>query len=352
VTQDTQLKTEERRSAQSTRSGRTIPSLDGLRALAISFVVVAHAALQPAHPNNHVVVYLSVLAQTGVRIFFVLSGFLITSLILKELRATGRVSLRRFYIRRTLRIFPAMYAFLTVVAIAYLTGIVRIGNESPFRIFAAVAYVSDYIPIVGWPLHHTWSLSVEEQFYLGWPAILAACGPRRATPILALLLLIAPVSRALFFSEFRFDTVADSLAIGCLVGIYRDRFEAVVRRWTRKIPTAFILAIPLVTLPMANPYNRYQLLASLIGISFQNAAIGLAMLAVIIHPPFWLNNRPVVWLGRISYSLYLWHVPWVQDLRIGWLWLPASVLSAWLSYRYVEQPILGWRDQGSSLPHT
>jgi peptidoglycan/LPS O-acetylase OafA/YrhL len=280
-----------------------------------------------------------------VKIFFVLSGFLITSLLLKELRETGTLSLCSFYWRRTLRIFPAMFAFLIAIGSGYLLGIVRIGQDSPFKIFSAATYLSDYIPVWGWPLHHTWSLSVEEQFYLLWPVALLLCGLRKAGIFPAILILVALVSRTVAFGEYRFDTVADSLAIGCLASIYRERIErAILQFWPRSIPLSTILVLPVLLLPAANHYSRHGTFSSLIGIPLLNVAIGLMMLAVIAQPPAWLNTAPMVELGQLSYSLYLWHLPWVRDFRWNWLWLPAALLCAWLSYRFVERPVLRLRD--------
>lgn len=328
-----------------------IPSLDGLRAVAITLVIAAHAVQRgapwiPPRPTT----YIAVLAYTGVKIFFVLSGFLITSLLLKELRNTGTLSLRSFYWRRTLRIFPAMYAFLMAMGAGYAIGVVRIGDDSPSRIFSCFAYLSDYIPVWGWPLHHTWSLSVEEQFYLLWPVGLLLCGLRKAGIFPAILILVALVSRTIAYGEYRFDTVADSLAIGCLASIYRGPIEAaILRLWPRSMPVSAVLALPVLLLPAANHYSQHPAFSSIVGIPLLNVSIGIVVLAVIARPPAWLNATPIVGLGRLSYSLYLWHLPWVRDLRWGWLWLPAAVLCAWLSYRFIERPALRWRDR-ESLP--
>lgn len=323
-----------------------IPSLDGLRAIAITLVIGAHAAQRgapwiPPRPAG----YLNFLSFVGVKIFFVLSGFLITSLLLAELRSTGTLSLRGFYWRRTLRIFPAMYVFLIVIGVGYLIGIVRIHGDSPFKIVSAAAYVSDYIPLTGWPLHHTWSLSVEEQFYLLWPAALLVSGLRKAWILPVGLILLALVSRAVSFDEFRFDSVSDSLAVGCLVAIYRTPLEsALLRAWPSVIRGKILILLPILLLPLANPYSRHPYFSYLVGIPLLNAALGIAMLGVIVQPPAWLNTPPMVGLGRLSYSLYLWQQPWVTDPRSGWLWLPAALLCAWLSFRFIERPVIRWRD--------
>ncbi len=328
-----------------------IASLDGLRAVAISFVIAEHAAQRgsawiPARASG----YLLLLAYNGVKIFFVLSGFLITSILLREFRKSGTISLKKFYWRRTLRIFPAMYAFLAAIGIGYLLGIVHIGTESPLRIFSAAFYLSDYLPINGWPLHHTWSLSVEEQFYLLWPALLLTCGIRRAAFFPGLLIIVALVSRTFAFDEYRFDSVADSIAVGCLVAIYRPRLEYILLRlWPKSLPLSALLVFPVIAVPLSNTFSRHVMFSALVGIPLFNIAVGIAMLGAILDPPAWLNTAPMVLLGEISYSLYLWHLPWVADKRTGWLWLPAAVLCAWLSYRFIEQPIMRWRDRGAGV---
>lgn len=327
------------------QSESRIPSLDGIRAVAIVLVISAHAAFRSPGLFPRGITYLALLAYTGVRMFFVLSGFLITGLLLNEFRKSGTLSLHRFYWRRTPRIFPAMYVFLAAVGLGYLAGFVRIGNENPLKFFAAAAYVSDYIPLLGWPFHHTWSLSVEEQFYVVWPAVLLLSGVRKAAFFPVLLVLSAPIARLFSFSEFRFDTVSDSLAVGCLIAIYQRPLKRLLLGWSRRFPLHALQALPVLVLPIADPYTRYHVIACLVGIPLLNVAIGVAMLGAIVHPPVWLNSIPVVWLGRISYSLYLWHLPWVTELRIGWIWLPAALTCAWLPYRFIERPILAWRDR-------
>ena len=327
-----------------------IPSLDGLRAVAITLVIAAHAVQRgapwiPPRPTT----YIAVLAYTGVKIFFVLSGFLITSLLLKELRNTGTLSLRSFYWRRTLRIFPAMYAFLMAMGAGYAIGVVRIGDDSPSRIFSCFAYLSDYIPVWGWPLHHTWSLSVEEQFYLLWPVGLLLCGLRKAGIFPAILILIALITRTIAYGEYRFDTVADSLAIGCLASIYREPIEkALLRLWPSSIPLSGLLVVPLLLLPPANHYSRHPTFSSLVGIPLLNVSIAIAMLAVIARPPAWLNAAPVVSLGRLSYSLYLWQQLFLNRFSTAWVNafpqnLGFAIAAGLGSYFLLEKPLLRLR---------
>jgi hypothetical protein len=204
-----------------------IPSLDGLRAIAVAFVMAAHATTRGTpFLTAHMRLYVGLLASAGVRIFFVLSGFFITSILLRELQSHGKLSLGTFYWRRALRIFPAFYLFLGLVNIEA----VRVWFHmihSP-HVLAAAAYVSNYVP-TDWSLGHTWSLSVEEQFYLIWPLALIMLGYGRAMLFPILIVLICPLTRAVYvyhgtydLNLYHFECVADSLAMGCIIARFRD----------------------------------------------------------------------------------------------------------------------------------
>jgi peptidoglycan/LPS O-acetylase OafA/YrhL len=140
---------------------RSIPSLDGLRAISISLVLLAHASLFPDFPKR--LELTSHFALLGVRVFYVISGYLITTLLLRELTRSPRIDLRRFYFRRTLRIFPPYYVFLGCVALAGAMGILSMGGA---RWIPAVTYTSNILSTGSWFIGHSWTLSMEEQFYI------------------------------------------------------------------------------------------------------------------------------------------------------------------------------------------
>ena len=150
----------------SARSER-IPSLDGLRALSIAMVLLAHLAGTQSFPLPASAGRLLGLGELGVHVFFVISGFLITGLLMDELKSSGHISLGNFYFRRTLRIFPAYYVFVAAIWLAGRAGWLQL---APHDVVHAVTYTSNYYPARSWSFGHTWSLSVEEQFYLLWPA--------------------------------------------------------------------------------------------------------------------------------------------------------------------------------------
>jgi peptidoglycan/LPS O-acetylase OafA/YrhL len=198
---------------------RHLPALDGVRMLAVFLVIFYHFGLRGV-PGAH-----------GVMIFFVLSGFLITWLMLQEQERTGTVSLRGFYRRRTVRIFPAFYAFWLIVAIRSLIGD-KDGSWAPA--WSAFFYVSNYYSALqGHPenaFSHTWSLAIEEQFYLLWPLAFLLCRQnlRLVTKILISVIVLVGIHRTVLSLVFEvnqsyiysaFDTRIDQLMIGCLLAV-------------------------------------------------------------------------------------------------------------------------------------
>ena len=169
-------------------NSRLIPSLDGLRALSVVAVILGHteSALLDRIPFSASFRN----GGQGVAVFFVISGFLITHLLIKELRREGQISLHRFYLRRTFRIFPPFYFYLLVVAFLSLLQKVPVKATS---MLAAATYTWNYVPSAeGWILGHSWSLAIEEQFYLLWPACMAYFSRRTNLSIAAGVILLSP----------------------------------------------------------------------------------------------------------------------------------------------------------------
>src|SRR3569623_458451 len=156
-------------------SSRDLPSLDGLRAISIACVILGHATQGRVTPLLAIV--LSRLSQFGVCVFFVISGYLITSLLRKEAELRENVNLGRFYLRRTLRIFPPYYAFITVIALGVAMNAWTMPKDA--RWWPALTYTSEIFPTHFWLLSHSWSLSIEEQFYMTWPLILSTAERNR-----------------------------------------------------------------------------------------------------------------------------------------------------------------------------
>jgi peptidoglycan/LPS O-acetylase OafA/YrhL len=351
-------------------SGR-IPSLDGLRALAILMVIVAHG-IHSWHNGIWIDRFVLMFGNgtLGVSIFFVISGFLITGLLLREEHATGRISLRQFFVRRVFRILPAYYFYVLFVAVIWAAGVIQLG---PKAYVAAVTFTWDYsfsfLETTRWILSHTWSLSVEEQFYIFWPAILVFCGRSRATILAIALVLLVPAVRMLQFKlmpstretmAFTAHTRADTLMFGCLAALLYD--SKPVQRFCQiawKLRAHWIGAlVVLLVIPRLRTYWDSALVAGL-SFSFESIVITLCLLWLVRKPLTRAGrvfNSPVpVFIGTLSYSLYLWHWPFITRYGLGRvstfpLNVLMTVICACASYYCIERPFLKLRKRFVGSP--
>jgi peptidoglycan/LPS O-acetylase OafA/YrhL len=315
-----------------------IPSLDGLRAISITLVILSHL-VKWKHVSVAVVGSYGAL---GVQVFFVLSGYLITNLLLREHERTSTIGLREFYIRRAFRIFPAAFVFLAVVIVLYWQ------QMRWYHIAAAVFYVANMDLARPWIFGHLWSLSVEEQFYLLWPFALKRW-ERHKTAILVSVFLATPVFRAALFAfKVRngligsLPVLADQLAIGCLLAIFVTRIPKV----KGSVALAMLLGVVFIPwFPATTPGRSLFMLFVLRPLL--NVSIAGVVLHVIQVPYRALNWSPVAWLGKISYSLYLWQELFCSNdaLHLGYLLVAPALACACLSYYLVEQPMLRLRDK-------
>ena len=347
------------------RPDRRIPSLDGLRALSISLVLLGHlrgtAGLPPSANQALLAAWrIGDLANFGVRVFFVISGFLITGILLRELDASGNISLRRFYSRRAWRIFPPYVAFLVVVATLVAGRQIAL---RPNDLVHAATYTMNYHQDRSWWVGHLWSLSVEEQFYLLWPLTLVLLGRRRGMLAALAFVIIAPVARLLPVQLWHstagvgetFGTVGDSIAAGCLLAGCREALWA--REWYRRLLSSqAIVAAGVVVSFLLQHWYRPSLL---IGMTAANLAIALAVDHCVRFPsrPFGrlLNARPIAYVGTLSYSIYLWQQPFINrtDDRLLThmpLNLVGAATAALLSYYLIERPALRIRGGSASQP--
>jgi peptidoglycan/LPS O-acetylase OafA/YrhL len=319
---------------------KRIPSLDGLRAISIVLVVLGHLA------DRHYVrwEFWHFYANTGVRIFFVISGYLITQILLHEQEKTGTISLKDFYVRRAFRIFPAAFVFLTILSIAFWHEL------RWYQMATALLYMASLGFTQPWFLMHLWSLSVEEQFYLVWPGVLRRWQTHAASVLLAVVVLAPCFSVLLYVIRARheyflsFPSTADALAVGCLVALCGSRLPTM----NRYAGFIFLPALVLVPIFPLNTLPR-TLLATLVLRPALNFSIA-GLLIIAVHNRFrFLNVAPVVWLGRISYSLYLWQQPFTCAPSLSSryvLWF--GLACACLSYYLVEQPMLRLRERLST----
>jgi peptidoglycan/LPS O-acetylase OafA/YrhL len=328
-------------------SQRVIPSLDGLRAISIALVLLAHLTGTRGFPLSSTAFYS--LGELGVRIFFVISGYLITSILLAEVRRQGRLSLGRFYFRRTMRLMPAAYAFIAVVAVLAAQG--RLSLERGDLLFAST-YTMNFWEGRGWPLGHLWSLAVEEQFYLLWPLALGLLTPLRCTPLLLATVALAPLARLAsphVGPVLNFAVWADTLATGCLLALWRDSLHA-SPLYRRLLDARWFVAVPL--LGLAANFIPSTKVSFLVGATVMNVAIALCVDWAMTHEHGRvgrvLNWPAVAFVGVLSYSLYLWQQLFLNRYSESALCafplnLVLTVAAAMASYLLVEAQFLRLR---------
>ncbi len=316
---------------------KRIPSLDGLRAISISLVVVGHWAELRYHSD-----VAGAFANLGVRVFFILSGYLITTLLLKEHGRTSTIGLREFYVRRAYRILPAAIVFMLPVFVIFWHEL------RWYHMAAAALYLANFDFAHPWFLGHLWSLSVEEQFYFLWPSVLKKWLRHRAA-ILVGVVAFAPVYRVACHllqlhgrADETFPAVADVLAMGCLLAVFADRLPKIKTAW------ALAMIVPVVLVPVYWGTLRFHITAVLLLGLWPVMHLSIAGLVLhVMQRPYWiLNVRPVVWLGQISYSLYLWQqlFAYGQHPR-PWYFVLFAVVLASASFYLVEQPMLRVRER-------
>jgi len=332
-------------------SANKILEIQGLRALAATLVLIFHAKFLSG-------------GFIGVDIFYVISGFLITGLLLKELNSTGRISLKAFYLRRSKRLLPASFLVLFVTALFAWLVLPPIARGSIGRdLIATTLYISNYL-FAWWendyqnlnatpsPFIHYWSLAVEEQFYIFWPLfIIALAKLRSARKFLIGFSLVTVTTFALgvwltvvapIWAFYSLPTRAWELSVGALIALLPT-----LRRQSRLLALLGVIALLASALwfdeKTAFP-GVYALLPVL------GTAALLSSIGAWPKPLKWVaTNRISIWLGKISYPLYLWHWPvlvlpialFARDLL---LWeritaLIVTVILADLTTRFVEEPL-------------
>jgi len=329
-----------------------------LRAVSVLLVIAGHAALYgPSSPGWRLFSLLFLNAEIGVTWFFVISGFLITTLLLRELSTTGQISLKSFYIRRALRILPPFYALICVVLLLKYAFALAVPGQ---RIWTAATFTYNIVkhPAWGsWWLGHTWSLSVEEQFYLCWPLLLlVSVKSSIARPIAVILVLLAPVIRlclVLRYPEFAnqisglLPSRMDALMLGALAALCGSlpSFD----RWFRRITGRF-LATLVVFVFVGSPLLTYkfgELYTLSFGLTLESVCLTIILLFAVYQPSSFLgkvlNMRAFVLLGVMSYDLYLWQQLFITPENtticgrsgINLLCLGAV---AFASYRWIDGP--------------
>jgi peptidoglycan/LPS O-acetylase OafA/YrhL len=310
----------------------------------------------------------------GVDVFFVLSGFLITSILIRDWGATNHISLPRFYLRRALRLFPALLALLLLLSLLRL--------EPWLHIAATLFYAANWATALDWLpllqkgyLLHAWSLAIEEQFYLLWPAVIALIFASRVPRKILFLVPLSLAVASAFMRTFMYqsgawiqriyrgtDTHADGLFIGCTLGM--------ILAFNGKLSKRSLVLISLLAFPYTIAV-LFRLIPSDTIYQGGYTLVGLAVMVIVYFIAVSANTarrkalpmRLLEYVGRISYGLYLWHVPvyllllrevGIRNPQLRWLSLLFTLMVASLSFFVIELPFLRLKDRlttakGSSL---
>jgi peptidoglycan/LPS O-acetylase OafA/YrhL len=352
-------------SAPATRSEFSLghrPELDGFRGVSILLVLGLHFV--PAwFPGGFI----------GVDIFFVLSGFLITSLLLQEWSRRQLISLKDFYMRRVLRLAPALLTFLLLFGIYALVFARANVREIYFGILLTLVYVTNWVIAFKpeWAvsvLAITWSLAVEEQFYLFWPLLLLLLlklkfSRRWLLTFLVLCFVAVGVHRLLLWEAgatvrrlyYATDTHADGLLMGCVIACLLSGRVLPQSGWFKALSKLLGLVAALFIGYFALYAQHESAWLYAWGYSLESFAIAVTLIVLLMWPRMLpaalLRFWPLAWVGRISYGLYLWHWP-VREFVFGTaqpstrqviLSVLISFTIATLSFYLIERPFLAWK---------
>lgn len=338
-----------------------LPTLDGWRAVAILAVILDHVVawrLQSTHPT---IFTFTRVGANGVSLFFAISGFLICSRLLEEQTLTGRISLGGFYVRRAFRILPPALTYLVVIGLLGLCGLITV---SSWEWWSSVFFFRNYLPPSlihpGWGGYtvHYWSLAVEEHFYLLWPALLVLAGRKNARYLAGGMAVLVSCWRwwdfhhawvdkhlpGLLFGS-RTDVRLDGLLLGCMAALLladaRNRAWAVRNlKWSVWWGCVAVYAL----IQVLSRHHYYSLWESLL--------LTVIVVTTVLRPENWIGRvleYPVMrWIGRLSYSLYIWQeffashetnsvLSILQGFPINMVLLFAI---AWVSYQLIERPLM------------
>jgi len=347
-----------RSEVESAANRSRIAGLDGLRAIAILAVLLAHSlevSVARSPSDARWIAIASKFGPFGVRLFFAISGYLITSLFLRELKAYGPVlALRMFYIRRVFRIVPPFLPYLAVLAIG---GALWHWPIRELEIVRAGAFLGNYFP-GSWLVNHFWSLAVEEHFYLFWPPLMALAGQSRSKWCCVAIVSAVAVLRTLTLARhpvadhswllLETHLILDFLVYAALLALLIRNPS--IRRWlcAHARPAvlggllAMLLLVNLVA-PRVTGFDPRSLEAMLFAFLVVLPSLRPEMTLV-----RWLEHPVLVWIGRRSYSIYIWQQLFLLPLGVTFLrnceWfvprlIPIFAVAA-LSYRFLEQPMM------------
>lgn len=346
---------------------KRIPSLDGLRCISCLLVVFGHSRLEPYNLN---------LGNLGVRIFFVISAYLIIGILYKDIKKK-QFSIRKFYFKRIMRTFPAYYTYL------FITGLFLsfINYFEWNQFWRSIFYLENYHPRGLWTekqwfVGHSWSLAVEEQFYIISALIFSLfnkkiLNKRTLNIIFLSTIIIVPFIKLayIFGKDFfpkillqstgrSFETVADALAVGGIIYLNENKIRSLkIFHFFAKYIYICLVSIIIIEIfrseliPLELKFE-FKIIYYFIGQTLINIIIGTIILTTIKYQPnesFFarvLNNRFSIKIGMMSYSIYLWQQIWLYNWNIHMIVKYLGIiLTASISYYFIEKPFLKFRDK-------
>jgi peptidoglycan/LPS O-acetylase OafA/YrhL len=294
------------------------------------------------------------IGMLGMFVFFVMSGFIITKMLMDERQQTGAISIRGFYVRRATRIFPALLGYLVGLGLLSKLGL---ASCSIRELLLSLTFIANYRYSGFASIGHLWSLSLEEHFYLVWPLVFSQLSIKNVSKFLLVVICVAPAIRLFYVLhgadwiqlEWHSESVADSLAMGCLLAIVQPQFHAnAAYQWF--IHSRLTLLVPAVI--FAAGWQHSPLLYQGIGKTIMFAMIALGMdISMQRSQSMWgklLNNFALVKLGTWSYSVYLWQQVFTSSAARSqpYGWFPINLALALAvgitSYHIIERPALRW----------
>lgn len=331
-----------------------IPSLDGFRAISILLILFCHARLSAGFPNSPLLIDIARQAEVGVTVFFVISGFLITYLLLSEEAKNGAISLKAFYARRAFRILPVYFLYIVFILVWRNFETFGLTNGNLAHIFT---FTVNFDKNKDWFLGHFWSLSVEEQFYFFWPAMLILFR-KHLKPVLLALIVYSCISRIIAYKFPQYSTFAlapffsysDAIFIGAFGGIlFFGKPQWLQKGIFKSYPAQLAALFLFLLFVYCTEHGKLGLIALPIGNVIISASVLFLIVAYIFpssSPVYkFLNNKIILHIGILSYSIYIWQeFFFIGEIKGWWRTFPYNIIIIYLvslaSYYLWERPFL------------
>lgn len=333
-----------------------IPSLDGFRAISIILVVFSHCRLLKGFPE-----YLFDFARqcdVGVTVFFVISGYLITSLLIQEHRNTGKINIKSFFIRRAFRILPVF--FLYICFILSVSNSLTLGISTSNFLYA-LTFTANFDPAPTWYLGHFWTLSIEEQFYLLWPAMFLFFNKNIKFTVILLIASSCIIRVIVYkfhpeanFVLYGFFVKSDAIMIGALTALLNLKSNSFfIKQSTKNYLFQIVALFLIIFFIYGSAHGRFGIIA----LPFGNTIISISIMYLLLsysepkenYLYKVLNSKLFIHIGVLSYSIYIWqqffifhNIPFFNKLPYNLLTI---YLVSYVSYNFWEKPFLKIKDR-------